>query len=171
MQLREALEADFPSVVTLANRAYRDDSGQGWTSEAGYITGQRLTVDTLRADLAAQPDARLLLWLEDGDLLGTVWLEPATEGAWYLGLVIVRPDLQGQGAGRKLLAAAEDAVRMRGGNRIEMTVVSIRDSLIAWYERRGYRLTGTTKPFPYGDERVGTPLRDDLEFVLMEKLL
>ena len=171
MQLREAAPSDFPAVVALANSAYRDVSGQGWTSEAGYIGGQRLTEDALRADFAAQPGASLLLWRENGELLGTVWLEPAADGAWYLGLLIVRPDLQGAGAGRALLAAAEEAVGERGGRRIEMSVVNIRDSLIAWYERRGYRLTGQTKPFPYGDERFGKPLRDDLEFLLMEKLL
>jgi hypothetical protein len=45
----------------------------------------------------------------------------------------------------------------------------VRETLIAWYERRGYVLTGETQPFPYGDERFGRPLRDDLHFVLLEK--
>jgi hypothetical protein len=44
-------------------------------------------------------------------------------------------------------------------------------SLIAWYERRGYQRTGETKPFPYGDERVGIPKLDDLEFVTLAKAL
>ena len=52
-----------------------------------------------------------------------------------------------------------------------MTVVHIRDTLIAWYERRGYALTGETRPFPHGDDRFGKPLRDDLSFVVMEKVL
>ncbi|CAN5257943.1 GNAT family N-acetyltransferase [soil metagenome] len=30
---------------------------------------------------------------------------------------------------------------------------------------------GETEPFPYGDERFGTPLRDDLCFVVVEKTL
>ena len=50
-----------------------------------------------------------------------------------------------------------------------MTVVNVRDTLIAWYQRRGYALTGETKPFPYDDKRFGTPLRDDLYFVMLEK--
>jgi hypothetical protein len=29
--------------------------------------------------------------------------------------------------------------------------------------------TGTTKPFPYGDERFGLPRRDDLQFEILEK--
>jgi hypothetical protein len=50
-----------------------------------------------------------------------------------------------------------------------MTVVNVRDILIAWYERRGYKLTKEIRPFPYGDERFGRPLRDDLYFVVLEK--
>jgi hypothetical protein len=50
-----------------------------------------------------------------------------------------------------------------------MSVVNARDTLIAWYERRGYLLTGETRPFPYDDQRFGRPLRDDLHFVLLEK--
>jgi hypothetical protein len=52
-----------------------------------------------------------------------------------------------------------------------MTVVNVRDKLIAWYELRGYTLTGETKPFPYHDTRFGKPLRDDLHFVVLEKHL
>lgn len=50
-----------------------------------------------------------------------------------------------------------------------MTVVNVRDTLIAWYVRRGYRLTGEREPFPYGDNRFGTPLRQDLHFEVLEK--
>jgi ribosomal protein S18 acetylase RimI-like enzyme len=81
----------------------------------------------------------------------------------------VRPDLQNKQLGRTLLAASESFAKDHGGRRIRMTVVNVRVALIAWYERRGYTLTGETQPFPYGDERYGRPLRDDLQFVVMEK--
>ena len=58
-----------------------------------------------------------------------------------------------------------------GAKRMRMTVIQIRDSLSAWYERRGYVRTGETKPFPYGDARFGVPLRDDLHFEVFEKRL
>ena len=54
---------------------------------------------------------------------------------------------------------------------MRMTVVNVRDTLIAWYQRRGYTLTGETKPFPYGDNRFGKPLRNDLHFVVLQKEL
>jgi hypothetical protein len=52
-----------------------------------------------------------------------------------------------------------------------MGVLNVRDALIAWYLRRGYEFTGETEPYPYGDNRFGRPLRDDLEFVILEKQL
>lgn len=173
MQLSRAEDHDLPEVATLANLAFRTvGAGASWNTEADFIKGQRLDLGVLRADLTASPQARLLLWRDDvGSLIGTVWLEPAGDGAWYLGLLTVHPDLQAQGAGRKLLEAAEAAARDLGAGRIRMTVVNVRHPLIAWYQRRGYSLTGDTKPFPYADARFGKPLREDLEFVLMEKLL
>lgn len=54
---------------------------------------------------------------------------------------------------------------------MRMSVIDVRDELIAFYERRGYRRTGIVKPFPYGDERFGIPLRQDLRFEVLEKQL
>ena len=172
MFLYRAVEADYAPIVELINLSFR---GVGpvasWNSEGDFIEGQRLTESLLREDLAAKPDALLLTYREDpnGELLGTVWLEQKNDGVWYLGLLTVRPDLQNRQMGRALLAAAEDFAKQRGACRIRMSVVNVRNTLIAWYERRGYLLTGETQPFPYDDQRFGTPLRDDLHFVLLEK--
>ncbi|MGR4864368.1 GNAT family N-acetyltransferase [Caulobacter sp. LARHSG274] len=167
-----AAEPDFPAIVALVNSAYRGQGAQaGWTTEAGYIDGQRIDLDTLRQDLADSPQAVLLTLRDaaDGPLLGCVWLEPADDKAWYLGMLTIRPDLQDRRLGATLLAQAEAHARDQGARRIRMTVVHIRDTLIAWYQRRGYALTGETRPFPHGDDRFGKPLREDLRFVVMEK--
>lgn len=173
MELTVAAAADFPEIVALVNSAYRGEAAlQGWTTEAGYIGGQRTDVPTISEDLAAAPDARLLIHrCERGPVVACVWLEPASESAWLLGMLTVRPDLQAAGLGRRLLAAAETYAKTHGASRIRMTVINVRDTLIAWYRRRGYELTGQTKSFPYGDARFGEPTRDDLEFMVMEKPL
>ena len=58
-----------------------------------------------------------------------------------------------------------------GAGSMEMTVIRQRESLVAWYERRGYQRTGETRPFPYDDERFGSPKVPGLEFVTLAKPL
>jgi GNAT superfamily N-acetyltransferase len=170
--LQPAAEADYAAVVDLVNLAFRGSGASAsWNVEVGFIEGERLNDSLLREELAAKPDAHLLAYRDvpNGPLLGTVWLDPGKDGVWYLGLLTVRPDLQQRQLGRSLLAAAEDFARQHGAHRIRMTVVNVRKALIAWYQRRGYAPTGETKPFPYGDERFGRPLRDDLHFVVLQR--
>jgi len=90
---------------------------------------------------------------------------------WYLGSLTVDPAVQNEGLGRRLLTASEDWVRAQGGRDMKMTVVNVRDSLIAWYVRRGYHVTAETEPFPYDDARFGTPKRPDLQFAVLRKHL
>jgi ribosomal protein S18 acetylase RimI-like enzyme len=174
MLLDRVVEADYAAVVELANLAYRgtgraEGAAESWNNEAGLVEGPRLTEASLREELVEHPE--LLVWREEpsGPLMGTVWMQPKGDGVWYLGLLTVRPEVQDRGLGRALLAAAEGWARARGGRRITMTVLSGRDVLMGWYERRGYRKTGETQPYPYGDGRVGRPLREDLHFVVMER--
>jgi ribosomal protein S18 acetylase RimI-like enzyme len=168
-----ATDADVDAIAALVNAAYRGESSRaGWTTEADYLDGQRTDPERLRAELAAKPGAVLLaLRDDDGALIGSVWLEPRGVDAWYLGMFTIRPDLQSRGLGRTLLDEAERFARSRGARRMQMTVIQLRAPLIAWYERLGFRATGETVPFPYGDERSGIPLRDDLQLLLYEKRL
>ena len=100
MLLRHAVESDYAAIVDLANQAYRGTGPvASWNIETGIIAGQRLTESLLIEDLAAKPEAHLLIGRDDRDeqdrtLLGTVWLEPKSDSIWYLGLLTVRPDLQ-----------------------------------------------------------------------------
>ena len=171
MLLNPAVEAEYPAIIDLINLAFRGTGpSASWNTEIVFIEGQRLNESLLKEDLAAKPEAHLLTYRDhpDGPLLGTVLLDPKKDGVWYLGLLTVRPDLQKRKLGRTLLAAAEAYAKERGASRIQMTVVNVRDTLIAWYQRRGYTLIDETRPFPYGDERFGRPLRDDLYFVVLE---
>ena len=170
--LEKAAEADLAAIATLMNAAYRGRGG-GWNSEADYIDGDRTSESQLRNELSTRVRASLLVWRRpnlDG-LLGCVWLEPEGGDVWYLGSLTVDPMEQNGGLGRKLLAAAEEWVRLGGGREIRMTVVNVRDTLIGWYRRRGYDPTEETEPFPYEDDRFGVPRRPDLEFVVLRKRL
>ena len=115
-----ASEADLPAVATLMNLAYRSSGpSASWTHEADYLDGDRTSVAMLREDIAASPEAWLLLWRreDDGGLRGCVWLEPVGTDAWYLGSLTVDPREQNGGLGRRLLAAAGNSIRARAGGR------------------------------------------------------
>ena len=166
---RDATVADVPALVALVTSAYRGEASRaGWTTEAEFLDGNRIDPEVLRADIA-RPRSRVLL-VEDGAGLVACAHVAEEDGAGYFGMFAVRPELQGGGVGKRLLAETERIVRDEWRlPAMRMTVIDIRDALIAFYERRGYRRTGIFKPFPYGDERFGIPLRDDLRFEVLEK--
>ncbi|MFF0474744.1 GNAT family N-acetyltransferase [Streptomyces sp. NPDC004284] len=168
---RDAVLDDVPSLVPLVESAYRGDASRGgWTTEADILQGQRTDPEGVTAVITA-PGSRLLVVERDGELVACCQLEHRGEAA-YFGMFAVRPELQGAGLGKRIIAEAERRVRELWDVReMHMTVISVREELIAWYERRGYRRTGRTTPFPYGDERFGLPQRDDLEFELLIKPL
>lgn len=168
---RAATSTDVAAVVALVQSAYRGDSGRrGWTTESDLLDGQRTDPDGVAA-VIAKPGNRILLAHRDGVLLACAHLEKQGD-ACYFGMFAVNPDLQGGGVGKQMMNEAERIARQEYNcTKMEMTVISLRDELIAWYERRGYRRTSVYKPFPYGDERFGIPKRDDLRFELLVKTL
>lgn len=168
---RAATEDDIPALVRLIDSAYRGDASRaGWTTEADLLGGQRTDPECVAA-VVKDPDSMLLAVERAGELVACCQLE-RRDGHAYFGMFAVRPTLQGSGLGRAVLAEAERTARDTwGATEMQMTVITQRDDLIAWYERRGYVRTGRMSPFPYGDERFGLPQRDDLAFELLIKPL
>lgn len=171
MTFSNATESDIPTIVALVESAYRGDvSRQGWTTEADLLDGQRVDPLAITQELA-RPLSRILLARRGDELLACAHVA-VDEGAGYFGMFAVRPDGQGAGVGKRVLAEAERIAREAWGMaHMRMTVIDVREELIAFYARRGYRCTGIKKPFPYGDPRFGLPRRDDLRFEVLEKAL
>ena len=169
LTFRPATLTDIPALIALVTSAYRGDtSKQGWTTEADLLDGQRIDAEALRHDIERN-DSRILLALENGEVLACAHVA-IEDGTGYFGMFAVSPDQQGSGVGKRMMAEAERLAREDWGlPGMRMTVIDIRDELIAFYERRGYARTGLKKPFPYGDERFGIPKRDDLRFEILEK--
>ena len=192
---RNATLADVSAVVFLVESAYRGDASRaGWTTEADILDGQRTDEIEIREiicgahsriRLAEQSSAGVQILDQDqfhtpsqeralpqtAALVGCVRIENAGD-AGYIGMVSVLPTLQSAGIGRQLLHEAERVIRDELRlPRARMTVIGQRDTLIAWYQRRGYSLTGKQEKFPYGQPRAGTPRRDDLYFEVLEKPL
>lgn len=171
LNFRVADEQDVPALVALIESAYRGDASRaGWTTEADLLEGQRTDADGVGA-VVKDPDSRMLV-AECGSRVVACCRLERREGHAYFGMFAVRPDLQGSGLGNAVLAEAERRVRAEWqAPAMHMTVITQREDLIAWYERRGYVRTGTMSPFPYGDERFGVPQRPDLAFELLVKQL
>lgn len=159
---------DICSLVTLMDSAYRGEgSKQGWTSEADLFIGNKRTDEATISELITKPGSVFLKYTnEDGIIEGCVYLHKK-ESRLYLGMFSVSPLAQGQGIGKKLLAAAAKHAKQQGCSSIYMTVITVREELISWYEKNGYRRTGKVLPFPL-DERYGIPTQP-LEMMVLEK--
>lgn len=167
--ITKAIVEDAPELNTLVNSAYRGDSSrQGWTTEADLLDGTRIDATGI-AELIQTQDTTLLKYVGEGEILGCVELKK-NEDKLYLGMLTVRPNLQGKGIGKELLKAAEDEARNQLCSSIFMTVISVRKELIDWYMRHGYQPTGERKPFAFTEPRFGQP-KMKLEFVVLEKKL
>ena len=163
--------SDVDALVALVESAYRGDSSRaGWTTEADILGGQRTDHEGVR-EVIGKAGSRMVAVERDGELVACCQLEHRGAHA-YFGMFAVRPAQQGAGLGKVVIAEAERFAREEwGAAEMHMTVISVREDLIAWYERRGYARTGRMSPFPYGDERFGLPTRDDLQFELLTKQL
>ena len=169
MKIEVALSNDVPELVQLINSAYRGESSKkGWTTEADLLDGIRTNEKNLKELLNEEASVILKCNNEEGKIIGSVYLKKHKEKL-YLGMLTVNPELQGFGIGKKLLQAAEEYAKNNNCIAIFMTVISVRDELIAWYERYGYKNTGKKKPFPEGAE-FGIP-KQPLEMVFLEKEL
>ena len=165
--IRKATVADMPQLLQLVNSAYRGPQAKkGWTHEANLIEGELRADEPYMLEQFGDPNSVILAYIVDEKILGCVYLR-RRDKTLFLGMLSVAPEVQTGGIGKQLLRAAEDHARNEHCTAIEITVISVRHELLAWYERQGYRRTGDIKPFEE-DARFGTP-RQEIEFLVMEK--
>ena len=172
--IRRATALDIDAVVALVTSAYRGEaSREGWTTEADWIDGERTNPDEVGRIIAGPDSVMLLVEDQDGRTLeASCQLARSAPGVAYFGMFAVRPDLQGTGIGKWLLTEAEGFARRNwDAGLMRMTVINVRAELIEWYARRGYRPTGETEPFPYGEPAFGVPKVPDLHFTVLAKSL
>lgn len=161
--------SDALRVSRHVNACYRGESSrQGWTTEADLLDGNRTDREAV-SELIDEQDSVILLCLDGEELLASVHLK-CVDGVAELGMLSVAPTRQGEGVGKWFLAEAEKYIRQSwGARKMVMTVITLRETLISFYERRGFRRTGEVKPFNLG-VRYGVP-RQPLEFEFLEKVL
>ena len=165
LSFRRATNEDSGRIADLVNFAYR--GSQGWTTEAELLDGNRINLQEVQTLIEA--DGSMILLCVDGtEIIGSVHLRKM-ESAAYLGLFVVKPTLQGLGIGKRFMRAAENIAQKEWGiARMSMTVITRRQELIAYYERRGYRRTGHISPFP-ADAGASIPRVEGLQLEVLEK--
>ena len=165
--ITKATIEDVSLLNTLINSAYRGESSKkGWTTEANILEGLRTTEQELTETIQNTKNT-ILKFTHENQIIGCVLLVEK-EQQLYLGMLTVSPELQNSGVGKKLLQQVEIHALELGLPKIIMTVISVRDELIAWYKRNGYEDTGEREPFPASDVHI--PITEvPLEFIVLEK--
>lgn len=167
--ISKATLADIPALNILINSAYRGEtSKKGWTTEANLLEGKRTNEEELTQTIQ-NPKNTILKYTENNTVIGSVLLVEKGQQL-YLGMLTVSPELQNSGIGKKMLAEAENHAKALGLSSIIMTVISVREELIAWYKRHGYVDTGEREAFPESEIHV-TISENPLEFIYLEKII
>ncbi len=151
--IRVGVPADTDAIVAIVNDAY--------LVEAFFVAGDRISSPEVRALI----DRGECLVARDpaGEVAGCIEVA-VRDGRGYFGMLAVAARVRGHGLGRRLIAAAEARAREAGCRVMDIKVVNLRTELFPYYERLGYRRTGTG---PY----VHRPVLQSCHMVLMEKEL
>ncbi|TXI16858.1 MAG: GNAT family N-acetyltransferase [Nitrosomonas sp.] len=165
--LRKAVYEQAQAIADLVNLTYRGDIG--WTTEASIISGDRTSRNEIQAALM-DPDAYFFITSQAQLLTSCIYVAKKQDYA-YIGFFSVHPSLQGKGLGKFVLAQTEifamETMRVR---KFIMFVVSQRQELIAFYERRGYVRTGRIETYPV-QTNIGVPKISGLTIEYLEKIL
>lgn len=129
MGIRLAEAADQAAVEAIVQAAY-----EPWAPVIGMEPLPML------ADYAALIAGKRVHVLENGEIDALIVLEPE-EGVLLIDNVAVRPDRQGRGLGRRLMAFAEFRARSLGLNALRLYTNEKMTSNIGLYESLGFRET------------------------------
>ena len=140
--IREFRDDDSIQRLTeLLHAAYAPLAARGFRYLATH-QDDSVTRDRLRSGISFVAEL-------DGELVGTVTLRPPQKesscawylqpGVWTFGQYAVRPDLQGQGLGRRMFDLVEDRARKEGAAELALDTADGAVELQRWYEELGFR--------------------------------
>lgn len=153
LSLRLATSADADAIAGLVNLAYR--------VEDFFKIGDRTDAAEIRELLGHES----FILAEDGEtLVGCIEVDVQGD-LGYFGMLSTQPKRQGEGIGRTLIEAAERRCLEAGCTTMELVLVNLRTELPPFYERFGYRISGT-RPFSMPERS-----RMECHFIVMSKPL
>jgi GNAT superfamily N-acetyltransferase len=123
--------------------AHRLHPGQTVSPREPNAFGQYFT-DLSRGRLLKEPGAAAFVATIDGEPRGVIAVHPDADAftghaRLYIDILVVAPDAEGQGIGRRLLQCAEDFARQGGFREVVLDVFASNEDAAAFYERCGYR--------------------------------
>jgi ribosomal protein S18 acetylase RimI-like enzyme len=172
LDFQPATADDAPQIQQLVQAAFRtDDSRPNWTGNTELASNFHLSVDEVLAQIA-NPAIVSLKALDASSpqhpLVASIDVSLRGD-AGRLSMIAVDDSYQRAGLGRRVLEYAEGYCRRTWGvAKFSLNALSTRPALIAWYERRGYRRTGETSPFPV-ERFPNMKLPADMCFIELEK--
>lgn len=165
MKLELARLEHIEKISNLVNEAYRGKIG--WTKETDLVQGNRTTASDIKS-IILNSNSHLLISLEQNKIIACICVEQINNEA-YIGLFAVAPNKQAKGIGKQVLQLAEQyAINNFTFEKFVMVVVSQREELISYYERRGYTRVGKIKQYPT-NLNVGIPKVENLTIEYLEK--
>ena len=170
LNIRNAKIDDVAQLVELINLAYRAQSERSWTTEKAFVDGTRITNEQLNGDLSRSNFKLFVGENEQGLLVACIGLS-FDHNSVEIGTFAIDPTIQNLGYGREMLNYVETCITQNYSSvrRLIMYVLDVRSELMAYYQRRGYQITGRTEPYPI-DEDVGQPLVP-IKLIEMEKAI
>ncbi len=174
LHFHKAELVDAQDIATLINSAYRGESSRaGWTTEADILDGMRTTTQEV-ASIIKREDAFILVGVLRDQIVATICCEKQDaygRNIAHLGMIAVKPTLQNKGHGTTMIQAAE-AMTAREWRVVgfHMAVITLREELIAFYERLGYMRSGEFKNFPE-NSRLWQPKVADLTLEYLVKII
>lgn len=158
LNIRNAKIDDVAQLVELINLAYRAQSERSWTTEKAFVDGTRITNEQLNGDLSRSNFKLFVGENEQGLLVACIGLS-LDHNSVEIGTFAIDSSVQNSGFGKEILAYAEQYIVQNhpSVSYFLMYVLDVRSELIAYYQRRGYQITGHTEPYPV-NANVGQPL-------------
>lgn len=158
LNIRTAKNDDVAQLVELINLAYRAQSERSWTTEKAFVDGTRITNEQLSEDLSRSNFKLFVGENEQGLLVACIGLS-LDHNSVEIGTFAIDSSVQNLGFGKEILAYAEQYIVQNhpSVSYFLMYVLDVRSELIAYYQRRGYQITGHTEPYPV-NANVGQPL-------------
>lgn len=170
ISFREALLIDSARISALINVGYRGEtSRKGWTTEAELLDGLRTNEQEIYQLIQAE-HSKIIVCVQNDELIGSIHLLHNDDSA-HIGMFVVKPNLQNLNIGKQLLSAAESFALVQWQvKKLAMFVITVRQELIAFYERRGYKRTGQFQEFPV-NPAIWQPKLAGLKLEKLEKLV